>query len=52
MLNFQAPEEGVFARLPEVYKKFYNDLYKAQPKPVHYIPEPGRYKKDPETGVM
>lgn len=39
---------SVKARLPEAYKKFVNDL-KRPPAPVNYIPEPGRYKLDPET---
>ena len=37
---------SVKARLPLVYKKYQNAL-KEPPAPVHYIPEPGKWKLDP-----
>jgi hypothetical protein len=40
---------GVAARLPEAYKKFWYEWKKQKPTPVHYIPEPGKWKRNPET---
>uniref|UniRef100_A0A1B6IUJ6 Large ribosomal subunit protein bL28m n=1 Tax=Homalodisca liturata TaxID=320908 RepID=A0A1B6IUJ6_9HEMI len=43
---------GAPSRLPEAYRKFY-DEWKATPStPVHYIPEPGKWKRDPVTGEV
>ncbi|XP_069679165.1 large ribosomal subunit protein bL28m [Periplaneta americana] len=55
LLNFAKPDQfsnGVAARLPEAYKKFWNEWKVRQPAAVHYIPEPGKWKRDPETGVV
>lgn len=39
---------NVKARLPQAYIKYVKALNKP-PAPVHYIPEPGKYKLDPES---
>ncbi|KAJ4450845.1 hypothetical protein ANN_02276 [Periplaneta americana] len=55
LLNFAKPDRfsnGVAARLPEAYKKFWYEWKVRQPAAVHYIPEPGKWKRDPETGVV
>ncbi|GLH14041.1 Uncharacterized protein GBIM_18478 [Gryllus bimaculatus] len=38
--------------LPEAYKKFWREWKIQKPKPVHYIAEPGRWKRNPETGEV
>lgn len=43
---------GVPARLPEVYKKFYEEWNKPSTVPVHYIPEEGKWKRNPVTGEV
>lgn len=40
------------SRLPEEYKKFFKEWNWQQPAPVHYIPEPGKWKRNPETGEV
>lgn len=45
-------DSGVGARLPEEYKKFYEEWRNATPEPVHYIPESGLWKRDESTGEM
>lgn len=55
LVNFNKPDRfsnGVAARLPEAYKKFWNEWKVRRPTPVHFIPEPGKWKRDPETGVV
>lgn len=47
---FEAGRVG--ARLPEAYRKFWNEWKIRKPEPVHYIPEPGKWKRDPVTGVV
>lgn len=37
--------------LPPEYHKFYKEL-KAEPKPVHYVPVPGRYRRIERTGEV
>lgn len=52
ILKFERSDEfsvGVAARLPEAYKKFWHEWRKQKPTPVHYIPEPGKWKRNPET---
>lgn len=52
ILKFERPDEfsvGVAARLPEAYKRFWYEWKKQKPAPVHYIPEPGKWKRNPET---
>ncbi|XP_037069939.1 39S ribosomal protein L28, mitochondrial-like [Pollicipes pollicipes] len=38
--------------LPLAYQAFYKEWQLERPKPVHYVPEPGRWKKNPETGQI
>ncbi|KAK2725616.1 hypothetical protein QYM36_000200 [Artemia franciscana] len=45
-------KKGVNALLPEHYKKFYLEWKSGQEEPVHFIPEQGRWKKNPETGEI
>lgn len=55
LLRFQRPDvfsEGVAARLPDAYKKFWFEWKTQEPEPVHYIPETGKWKRNPETGVV
>ncbi|XP_023701720.1 39S ribosomal protein L28, mitochondrial isoform X2 [Cryptotermes secundus] len=55
ILKFNKPDNfsfGVAARLPEAYKKFWYEWKKQKPVPVHYIPEPGKWKRNPETGEV
>lgn len=55
ILQFERPSEfsvGVAARLPEAYKRFWYEWKKQKPAPVHYIPEPGKWKCNPETGEV
>lgn len=40
--------KSVKARLPEIYLKYQKAL-KQPPAPVHYIPEPGKWKLDPNS---
>lgn len=47
---FDAGKPG--ERLPEAYKKFWNEWRKQTPSPVHFIPESGRWKRDSKTGVV
>lgn len=42
---------GVPSKLPEAYRKFYEE-WMAPAGPVHYRPEPGKWKRDPLTGVV
>ncbi len=44
--NLKPSPHSVAARLPEVYKKYVQSL-KEPPAPIHYIPEPGKYKLHP-----
>ncbi|KAG8225619.1 hypothetical protein J437_LFUL004190 [Ladona fulva] len=39
-------------RLPQAYKKFWYEWKEKDPKPVHWIPEEGKWKRDPETGIV
>ncbi|KAG8296763.1 39S ribosomal protein L28, mitochondrial [Homalodisca vitripennis] len=43
---------GAPSRLPEAYRKFYDEWKATPPTPVHYIPEPGKWKRDPVTGEV
>lgn len=43
---------GLATRLPEAYKKFYNEWKLTQPAAVHYIPKEGRYERNPLTGEV
>lgn len=55
ILRFKKPDrfsKGVAARLPEAYKKFWNEWKIKEPVPVHYIPEPGKWKRNPDTGEV
>uniref|UniRef100_A0A336LZ28 CSON005622 protein n=1 Tax=Culicoides sonorensis TaxID=179676 RepID=A0A336LZ28_CULSO len=38
--------------LPEAYRKFWNEWKVQEPTAVHYIPKEGKYKRDPETGLV
>ena len=40
---------GEGAKLPDAYKKFYTEWKLTEPLPVHYTPEEGKWKRDPET---
>lgn len=42
---------GVPSKLPEAYRKFYEE-WNAPAAPVHYRPEPGKWKRNPLTGVV
>ncbi|KAF4523627.1 hypothetical protein B566_EDAN010136 [Ephemera danica] len=44
--------DGPTSKLPEAYKKFYREWKFQKPTPVHYIPEPGKWKRNPETGEV
>ncbi|KAJ9596969.1 hypothetical protein L9F63_011999 [Diploptera punctata] len=55
LLRFEKPtrfSEGIASRLPEAYMKFWNEWKVQEPSPVHYIPEPGKWKRNPETGEV
>ena len=55
LLRFAKPDrfsQGVAARLPEAYKKFWDEWQVKQPAPVHYIPEEGKWKRNPDTGEV
>ncbi|XP_063909568.1 large ribosomal subunit protein bL28m [Zophobas morio] len=45
-------DKGTGALLPEAYKKFYKEWRLTEPTVVHYIPEEGRFKRDPVTGEV
>ncbi|KAJ8872032.1 hypothetical protein PR048_028372 [Dryococelus australis] len=45
-------DQGVAARLPEAYRKFWREWKSTTPAAVHYIPEPGKWKRNPNTGVV
>ncbi|KAJ8912258.1 hypothetical protein NQ315_008849 [Exocentrus adspersus] len=52
---FQKPtlfNKGIGALLPEAYKKFYKEWRFTEPTAVHYVPEPGRWKRDEVTGQV
>nr|CAG4644395.1 EOG090X0GHI [Lepidurus arcticus] len=44
--------KDLIARLPEHYLQFLKQWKYGTPAPVHYIPEQGRWKRDPETGEI
>ncbi|PSN48882.1 39S ribosomal protein L28 [Blattella germanica] len=55
LLKFKKPDvfdQGVAARLPDAYKKFWFEWRRQERKPVHYIPEEGKWKRHPETGIV
>lgn len=39
------------ANLPQEYKKFYYE-WTAEPTPVHWIPQAGKYTRDEKTGIV
>lgn len=43
-------ELGLGLQLPEAYRKFWKEWKVMQPAAVHYVPQEGRWKKDPVTG--
>lgn len=45
-------DNGLGARLPEAYKKFYKEWKLTEPAAVHYIPEEGKWKRDEITGEV
>lgn len=45
-------ESGLGARLPEAYKKFWNEWKIQKPVAVHYIPKEGRFERDEKTGEV
>jgi large subunit ribosomal protein L28 len=45
-------ERGLAARLPEAYKKFYNEWRFIEPTAVHYVPEQGTWKRDEVTNEV
>lgn len=42
----------IIKRMPEHYQRYLYELQHKHPKPVHFIPEPGKFKKDPVTGEI
>ncbi|XP_067012370.1 large ribosomal subunit protein bL28m [Anabrus simplex] len=48
--RFDPGEPG--ERLPEAYRKFWHEWKVQKPQPVHYIPEPGKWKRNPKTGEV
>lgn len=51
MYNFRRPHKfstGFGALLPEAYQKFWWEWVR-DPTPVHYEPEPGKWKRNPKT---
>ncbi|XP_014288620.1 large ribosomal subunit protein bL28m isoform X1 [Halyomorpha halys] len=38
--------------LPDSYKKFYKEWKFSQPQPVHYIPPPAKWYRNPDTGEV
>jgi len=44
--------DTVVKHLPPAYQSFYREWKAHVPKPVHYIPEKGRWKKNPKTGEI
>lgn len=42
----------IASKLPESYRKFYAEWKMEKPKPVHYVEEPGRYKKNAQGVVV
>lgn len=45
-------DRGVPARLPEAFKKFYEEFSAPSSVPVHYVPEEGKWKRNPVTGQV
>nr|CAD7594617.1 unnamed protein product [Timema genevievae] len=43
-------DTGIASRLPEAYKKFWNEWRCTTPAPVHHIEEPGKWKRNPRSG--
>lgn len=43
---------GSGARLPEAYKKFWNEWKNQKPAAVHYIPKEGMFERDEKTGIV
>lgn len=43
---------GVPSRLPQAYRKFFEDWRKGPKTAVHYRPVPGKWKRDPLTGEV
>lgn len=45
-------DQGVGARLPEAYKKFWNEWKNKRPAAVHYIPKEGTFERDDKSGLV
>lgn len=45
-------QEGLGARLPAAYKKFWTEWRRTLPAPVHYIKQEGQFERNPETGMV
>uniref|UniRef100_A0A1B6E1L6 Uncharacterized protein n=1 Tax=Clastoptera arizonana TaxID=38151 RepID=A0A1B6E1L6_9HEMI len=55
LYKFPKPDifcQGIPARLPQAYKDFYKEWKMTTPSPVHYRPEPGKWKRNPDTGEV
>nr|CAG4650574.1 EOG090X0GHI [Sida crystallina] len=48
----QVVRNATLLRLPLCYRQFYVEWKYGTPTPVHYVPEPGKWKRIPETGEM
>lgn len=44
--------DTVVKHLPAAYQTFYQEWKVEQPKPVHYKPQPGKWKKNAKTGEV
>uniref|UniRef100_A0A1B6LRH6 Large ribosomal subunit protein bL28m n=1 Tax=Graphocephala atropunctata TaxID=36148 RepID=A0A1B6LRH6_9HEMI len=54
---YRMPKPDIFSRgapsrLPEAYRKFYDKWQATPTTPVHYTPEPGKWKRNPLTGEV
>lgn len=45
-------DQGLGARLPAAYKKFWREWKSQQPAAVHYVPKEGRFERNEVTGVV
>lgn len=45
-------ETGLGVRLPEAYKKFWNEWKNQKPAAVHYVPKEGTFERDEATGLV
>jgi large subunit ribosomal protein L28 len=45
-------ESGLGLRLPEAYKKFWNEWKNQEPAAVHFVPKEGMFERNEKTGIV